>query len=268
MDQSRQSFLGANSPQVISSLQVAIIGLGGGGSHIAQQLAHIGVGSFVLVDFDHIEDSNLNRLVGATAKDVKRSRPKVDIIARQIKSVNPAAKVKKIAKPWQEVAENLRNCHAVFGCVDSFSCRRDLEVFARRYLIPYIDIGMDVHSLPGGENSISGQTVMSLPGELCLKCMGFLTDELIALEAHNYGAAGVKPQVVWPNGVLASMAVGLFMQMYTPWHRADHPKLYLEYDGNDCEVKLTPRWPYLEGKQCPHFNQVEDVGDPFFDQKE
>ncbi len=268
MDQSRQSFLGKNSPQIIASLRVAIVGLGGGGSHIAQQLAHVGIGNFVLVDFDHVEDSNLNRLVGATAKDVNKARLKVDIIARQIKAVNPAMKITKITKPWQEDAEHLRDCHAIFGCVDSFSCRRDLEVFARRYLIPYIDIGMDVHPLPSGEFSISGQTVMSLPGELCLKCLGFLTDDLLALEAQNYRAAGGKPQVVWPNGVLASMAVGLFMQLYTPWHYSERPTLYLEYDGNESEVKLTPRWPYLEGKRCPHFNQIEDVGDPFFEHKE
>jgi len=69
----RQSFLGANSDKVFSQCRVGVIGLGGGGSHIAQQLAHLGVSNFVLVDPDHVEETNLNRLVGATKKDVARA---------------------------------------------------------------------------------------------------------------------------------------------------------------------------------------------------
>ena len=64
----RQSFLGANSEEAFSKCHAAIIGLGGGGSHIAQQLAHLGVGNFVLFDPDHVEKTNLNRLVGSDEK--------------------------------------------------------------------------------------------------------------------------------------------------------------------------------------------------------
>lgn len=266
MDLARQSFLGADSEGTLAAPRVAIVGLGGGGSHIAQQLAHVGVGQFVLIDPDRIEASNLNRLVGATTKDVAKARLKVEIVAKRMKAINPRAKIKVIAQPWQEpgAAEYLRDCDAIFGCVDSFATRRDLEAAARRYVIPYIDIGMDVYPLPGGEFSISGQAVLSLPGHLCLWCLGFLTDELIRTEAQNYGAAGGKPQVVWPNGVLASTAVGVFIQLFTPWHKSHQPVLYLEYDGNAPEVRSSPRLPYVEGKTCKHFSGVNSIGDPFF----
>lgn len=265
MDLTRQSFLGADSNDILASLRVAIVGLGGG-SHIEQQLAHVGVGQFVLIDFDRIEDSNLNRLVGATAQDVAKARLKVEVIGRRIKAINPKAKVRRIAKPWQELgsAEYLRDCDAIFGCVDSFAVRRELEAAARRYLIPYLDIGMDVHPLPGHEFSVSGQAVLSLPGQLCLRCLGFLTDELINSEAQNYGAAGGKPQVVWPNGVLASLAVGLFMQLFTPWHKTRQSLMYLEYDGNAPEVKHSSRLPFVKQKTCSHFAGVNSIGDPFF----
>ena len=69
-DFSRQSFLGAQSERKLAETRVAIVGLGGGGSHIAQQLAHVGVGHFRLIDPDCMEASNLNRLVGATQSDV------------------------------------------------------------------------------------------------------------------------------------------------------------------------------------------------------
>ena len=84
MNLSRQSFLGKGSGHVLTASRVGIVGLGGGGSHIAQQLAHVGIGNFVLIDFDHIEDSNLNRLVGATARDVKNGKAKVEILSKLI----------------------------------------------------------------------------------------------------------------------------------------------------------------------------------------
>src|ERR1700730_12183464 len=42
----------------------------------------------------------------------------------------------------------LRRCDVIFGCVDSYRERDELERFMRRFLIPYIDIGMDVHGAP------------------------------------------------------------------------------------------------------------------------
>jgi molybdopterin-synthase adenylyltransferase len=266
MDLSRQSFLGPGSDELLASTRVGIVGLGGGGSHIAQQLAHIGIGNFILIDHDRIEASNLNRLVGATAKDVKHKTLKVKIISKRIMAINPAVRIKTIPSRWQEgnAANFLRDCDAIFGCVDSFSARRDLEAAARRYLIPYIDIGMDVHQLSKHEFSISGQVVVSMPGQLCLRCLGFLTDERINTEAQNYGSAGGKPQVVWPNGILASLAVGTFMQLLTPWHNVRQPVVYLEYDGNLSEVKMNSRLPDLQQKKCTHFDSVNSIGDPFF----
>jgi ThiF family len=58
---------------------VGLAGLGGGGSHIVQQLAHIGFQRFVVYDGDVVEESNLNRLVGATSIDVPAETPKLYI---------------------------------------------------------------------------------------------------------------------------------------------------------------------------------------------
>jgi molybdopterin/thiamine biosynthesis adenylyltransferase len=164
MDFTRQSFLGPEIDKLLASYCVGIVGLGGGGSHIAQQLAHIGVGRFVLIDHDRIESSNLNRLVGATARDVKHKTMKIKILSKLIKGINPEATINAIPRRCQEnkAAIFLRDCDVIFGCVDSFAARRDLEAAARRYLIPYIDIGMDVHTFREKEFSISGQAVVSM----------------------------------------------------------------------------------------------------------
>jgi molybdopterin-synthase adenylyltransferase len=79
-----------------------------------------------------------------------------------------------------------------------------------------------------------------------------------------YGAAGARPQVIWPNGVLASVAVGIFVQLVTPW-QGNHQKLvYLEYDGNRQCIAESNRLQYVRDKACPHFSSLQDLGDPFW----
>jgi molybdopterin-synthase adenylyltransferase len=260
---SRQSFLGSDSDERLLGARVAIVGLGGGGSHIAQQLAHIGVGHFLLLDPDTIEESNLNRLVGGKSRDVLAKRTKVQIAKRLIAGINPDAEVNAFAAEWQTHARLLRGCDTVFGCVDSFVGRSELEREARRYHIPYIDIGMDVHE-DGAAFAITGQVALSLAGRACLHCMNVLRPDLIKREAQDYGSAGARPQVVWPNAVLASTAVGMFIQLVTPWGANDGAML-LEYDGNTHEIRRSSATKYLNTKTCVHFAASADLGDPWFE---
>jgi hypothetical protein len=258
-----QSFLGPDSDAVLARAEVGIVGLGGGGSHEVQQLAHVGVGRFVLADHDIIEKKNLNRLVGGTQDDVDAKRPKVAVAERVIKAVNPLARVTPHQRRWQEAIEDLRRCDVVFGCVDSYRERDELERFCRRFLIPYIDCGMDVHEVPDGF-SISGQVVLSSPGGHCLWCLGILNEARIVQEAGRYGKVGSRPQVVWANGVLASVAVGLFVQLVCPWHGKPQLTACCEFDGNHHRVE-TSRLDSAIGLQCRHFH-ADELGDAFFAQ--
>jgi molybdopterin-synthase adenylyltransferase len=255
----RQSFLGLDSEERIARCTVGVPGLGGGGSHIIQQLAHIGFQRFVIYDGDVVEESNLNRLVGATAIDVPAETPKLHIAKRMIFGLQPHARVKGFACRWQDNPEPLRECQIVLGCVDSYQGRYELEVACRRYLAHYIDIGMDVH----GDDPpvIGGQVILSSPGGLCMRCMGFLTDSKLTEEAARYGKAGHRPQVVWPNGVLASTAIGLAVDLVTGWTRRALPYAYLVYDGNKGTVKESATLRNLNIAACPHFSNI-DVGDP------
>lgn len=260
---SRQTFLGTSSYDILTAAKIGIVGLGGGGSHIVQQLAHIAVGNFELFDPDRFEDTNLNRLVGATFGDIKERTLKTVIADRVIHAVNPDAQVKQHSEDWRRCAEHLRSCDVVFGCVDSFVTRSEIEVVCRRYHIPYIDIGMDVFELPGG-HSISGQIILSMPGERCMRCLGFLQEHLITKEASKYGAAGPRPQVIWPNGILASTAVGLFMSLILPWRKQPIDSVYLEYDGDSHTVTPSSFAEALGPTVCHHFKGFNDLGDPFF----
>lgn len=260
----RQSFLGAESDAVLAAATIGLVGLGGGGSHIAQQAGHAGIGGYVLVDPQTIDFSNTNRLIGGTLLDVRADTAKTAIAARIIRGLNPGARIVEVRRSWHEATEELKESEVIVGCLDTFREREQLERFARSHMIPYIDIGMDVHELGGDHYLIAGQIILSAPGHPCLRCCGFINDETLKREAERYGAAGGRLQVVWPNGVLASTAMGLAMQILTPWHGKVPGFTYLEYDGNKGTVSLSGRVAALAATVCPHHPPAE-AGDPLFD---
>jgi len=263
-DFSRQSFLGPESEQTLANVRATIVGLGGGGSHIAQQLAHLGVGHVRLIDPQVMEASNLNRLVGATDKDVEEKTPKVKIAERLIKGVRPWIDVEAVQAEWQMADDFIKDAHVLFGCVDGYRQRMYLENAARRFCVPYIDIGMDVTHLTDERYAVAGQMIMTLPGGPCMRCLGFLTQERLDREENDYGDAGINPQVVWTNGTLASLAVGELVRLFTPWFDGSRNYAWLELEGNNQLISKSQQPEYVLKGQCNHFTQ-NDVGDPFFD---
>ncbi|HWJ30353.1 MAG TPA: ThiF family adenylyltransferase, partial [Flavisolibacter sp.] len=150
----------------------------------------------------------------------------------------------------------LHSCDIVVGCVDSYAERQQLEAECRRYLIPYIDIGMDVYKVEEEAPAMSGQVMLTLPGSSCFWCYGFLTEEKLAKEAAKYGNVGGRPQVVWPNGILASTAVGILVDLITGWTNRNTSNIYLEYDGNLGTIKDHIRLRFCD-KNCTHYPVAE-----------
>lgn len=254
---SRQSFLGPNSEEIITSALPAVIGLGGGGSHIVQQLAHLGFKRYVLYDGDGVEDSNLNRLVGGTVEDARKNAPKTEVATRVIRGLEPEAEIIVVNKRWQDEPEHLLRADVVIGCVDSFSERAQLEAACRRHAIPLIDIGLDLHRAPNDDEPpvLAGQVILSMPGHLCMRCIGFITEERLAEEARRYGA-GSRPQVVYANGVLASTAVGLAVDLLTDWTRGLRGPVYLSYRANTGVLEPHVRLKYAP-RACEHYPLTE-----------
>ena len=213
----------------------------------------------MLFDPDCIEDTNLTRLVGATAADVEAKRPKVEIASRVVKGVQPDAAVCAHQNRWQDQAEHLRCVDTIFGCVDSILCRQELEVLSRRYRIPYIDVGTDV--VPDGTgHRMYGQAALSMAGGPCLFCQKVLSSNALSIEGARYGSAGPRPQVVWANGVLASSAVGIALDLMTGWSGDDGVFPFLTFDGNRGTVSADPRRTYCPDT-CIHYPET-DLGDP------
>jgi len=251
----RQSFLGSNAQTLFGNVRIGIVGYGGGGSHVGQQLAHIGIKQPVVFDVDYIEASNLNRLVGGTWKDVLKKCLKTSIAKRIYKAILPSASIVTVNSRWQDAPQQLHRCDIVVGCVDTYAERQQLEAECRRYLIPYIDIGMDIHKSVD-EASMSGQIMLSMPGGPCFSCFGFLTEEKLGREAAKYGNVGGRPQVVWPNGVLASTAVGLAVELITGWTNRKDQSIYLEYDGNTGKIDDHIRRRFCD-KACSHYPFID-----------
>ena len=97
----RQSFLGQNSGRILEQAVVGIVGVGGGGSHIAQQLAHLGVKHLRLIDPDCVEFSNLNRLIGAHFEDAQLGEYKTTVVERLIHGIDPKIQVTSVSAKWE-----------------------------------------------------------------------------------------------------------------------------------------------------------------------
>ncbi len=261
---SRQGFLGDVGQAAIETARVCIVGLGGGGSIIAPQLAHVGVQAFVLFDADRGDETNLNRTMTLTEADIAAATLKVEAAKRRILEVNARADIKTYACRWQDEPDIIRGSDLVLGSVNTYSDRQQLEACCRRYVIPYIDIGMDIYEAQEGPPGMGGQVILSMPGHACMFCMGFLTDEKLGREANNYGAAGARPQVIWANGVLALTAVGIAVDLLTDWTRALRGPVYDSFRGNDGTLTPHVRLPHIPAA-CVHYPSSQTGGPRFRD---
>ena len=86
-----EMLVGNEGMEKLKDAKVAIFGIGGVGSFVCEGLARSGIGNFILVDFDKIDESNINRQLIATTKTV--GRDKVDLMKERILDINPNANV-------------------------------------------------------------------------------------------------------------------------------------------------------------------------------
>lgn len=205
----------------ISRLRVGIVGVGGTGSVVVQQLAHLGVQRFALIDPDNVEQTNLNRLVGAEPPDV--GRPKVAIAARQVARIRPSASCVEIRADVDSAAarDQLNRCDFVFCCTDSMASRAILNQFAYQYHVPVIDMGVGIHVNEGRVEYISGRVQMLSPGLPCLVCtdkidaaqvrLELMTEDERERDPYISNARVPQPAVISINSTMSSVAVSMFL---------------------------------------------------------
>ena len=219
-DRSVRAF-GALGQSTLSRLTVGIVGLGGLGSIVAEQLAHLGVGGFVLLDPDLIEETNLNRVVGSTHEAI--GMPKVQIAARMIRRICEDAQVHSISGDimCEPDARPLLGVDFIFGCTDLHGSRTVINQIAYQYLIPTIDLGVRVQARHSKIMGMAGRVQMLAPGLACLVCSNlldpeevrrdFLSPEARQRDPYISGAVEPQPAVISLNGSVASLGVTMML---------------------------------------------------------
>ena len=169
-DRNIRAFGGAIQ-QVLGDLRVAVVGCGGTGSAVVEQLARLGVRHFQLFDPDTLSASNVTRVYGSSIRDI--GKPKVEVSAAQIARIAPDAEVLTTqAKITLEAsARMLVESDVVFGCTDDNAGRLVLSRIATYLLTPVIDCGVLLSSGPTGIlEGIDGRVTVLAPGAACLVC--------------------------------------------------------------------------------------------------
>jgi molybdopterin/thiamine biosynthesis adenylyltransferase len=216
---------GTEGQRAIEKLTVGIVGLGGIGSVVAQELAHLGVRDFILIDPDKLETTNLNRVVGSKPHFV--GDHKVDVVAEYIRNITGYAKVERIMRSvlYTSVSRRILDCDLFFCCTDSHGSRAILTQMAYQYLIPGLDLGVRIDATNGRVFRITGRVQMQAPGLPCLVCAEVLDSEQVRRDllreserrADPYIVGGAEPQpaVVSINATVASLGVTMFLSAMT-----------------------------------------------------
>jgi len=258
-------FFGAEGQRRIRTSRVAIVGCGGLGQHVVQQLAFLGVTVFYLIDDEDLSMTNLNRYILARHDDPIPGTHKVDMALRAIAAANPEAGVFPVRSSLRsiEAFEALRHANIIFGCVDNDGARLVLNEFALAYGKLLIDLASDIEAVSGLR--YGGRVAVVGKDHGCLVCMDLidLAQALKDLEseasrrdrARIYGVdpsdldeAG--PSVVSINGVVASLAVTEFILAITGIRA---PKQLTNYRANQGIVAVTTPTPISD---CYYCNKV------------
>lgn len=175
---------GSDSQRILESTKIAVIGVGGIGSLIAEQMVRAGVYDILVIDDDTIEESNLSRIFGTKASDV--GRDKVAVIAKHLRSIGvPKIGKSKSSAIRQSILLTLRDRDLVFSCVDNDRTRAILNRFAHQYLIPVIDHGTRLDAREGHISAAAGRVTLVGVDFACLRCSHHLNAERIRAESMS-----------------------------------------------------------------------------------
>jgi len=180
--------------QTISTLQqyklfrskAVIIGCGGLGGYLIEELARLGVGNLVLIDSDVIEEHNLNRQL-LSSTDVL-NRAKVEVAAERVRSINPAVTVTPLKTVFDHDngRELVQGADVVLDGLDTIPMRMELAQICHEMSIPL------VHGAIGGWY---GQVATQLPGDDISPRIFGLTPPIKGIET-DLGNPSFTPGVV------------------------------------------------------------------------
>ena len=217
---------GGEVQQILSELHVAVIGCGGTGSAVVEQLVRLGVRHIYLFDPDTLTASNVTRVYGSFPDAI--GKPKVDVTAAHVSRIAPNARVIPVQSKItvRDTANLLLESDIVFGCTDDNAGRLVLSRLAAYLLTPVIDCGVLLCSGDFGQlEGIYGRVTVLTPGAACLVCRNRIdlqraAAEMLPLDEHERLAAegyapalpGIEPAVVAFTTQVAAAAVSELLE--------------------------------------------------------
>jgi len=267
------ALFGDEGQKKLRAARVAIVGIGGLGTHVVQQLALLGVGYLALIDGEELEETNRNRYVTARHDDPIPGTLKVDIGERTAKAIDPAIEVRK--SPYSFISEQgfaaIISADFMFGCVDSEGARLVLNELCAAYSRPYFDLASDV--MPGDPPAYGGRVCVAWDGIGCIACYGLLDlaeaqadlaspsgrrdwEALYGIDRRLLGRSG--PSVVSINGVIASLGVTEFMAAVTGLRP---PKSVITYYGHMGRLTIPAQLPNTDCYYCKVVRGQGDAAD-------
>jgi hypothetical protein len=227
---------GQGTYDILANLRIGVVGCSGTGSPVVEQLARNCVGSLVLVDPDHIECKNLNRIYNSTKDDASAGTAKVDVLRRAIFAMGLGTQVEAHTETLfnREVVKALSTCDVVVGCMDSVDGRFALNKIASFYMIPYLDLGVRIDSDgKGGVDQVCGSVHYVKPGGSSLLSRNLISMEQVRVagllrtdpgeykklleEGYIRGVQEDRPAVIQLNSLIASIAVNELLARLHPY---------------------------------------------------
>lgn len=139
MERYKRNFSSISKEQqyIIENTKIAIVGLGGLGGYVLENLVRLGVKDFNLIDKDVFDKSNLNRQILATEENL--GEYKGDKALERILSINSKVNANIFRDELNEDSfEMLQGVDVVFDCLDSIKSRFDLESLCENMNLPLI----------------------------------------------------------------------------------------------------------------------------------
>lgn len=222
-----------NMRKIAGNSSISIIGAGGTGSVVAESLVHMGFQKINLIDHDHLEVSNMNRIVGAYYNDAVSKKPKVEIVGRHLKNINPKLQLTTFQKDVHDksVEEAIAKSDWLIMATDNHSSRFKTQELAFKYFVPFISLGVNITVKDKNIEDESGEVITIRIGDkVCLNCLKRLNHINIAHERNSAGeniskelekkgyveGKNVKePAVKTLNSILGQLAVNSLVNQYT-----------------------------------------------------
>lgn len=149
-----QGAITSEQQQTLQRSTVAVIGCGGLGGYVIEQLVRIGVGRLHLFDPDTFSPSNCNRQLNALASTMGRN--KAVVAAERSTDIYPFGKVVPYPTDFRQVdAADAFAVDVAIDCLDDIKVRRDLAALCTEKAIPLVH---------GAVNGWCGQVGVQLPG--------------------------------------------------------------------------------------------------------